>query len=430
MFTSDTPFPNPEPEVTELDRLLSDIRTGSWIDAQTFPPLQWAVQGLIPEGFGLVIGPPKLGKSWFVLGQLLAIAAGGRALGRIDVEARPVLYLALEDGDRRMQSRIQMLNGQTPTPEQFHYHTTVKPDLVIPLAEAWLLRHPTGVVALDTLGKVMPPSLGGESAYQRDYRIGGDLKRLTDDTPGSTLLVVHHVRKQAGTDWMDSTSGTNGLNGSADWTLSLERGRSDDTALIRVTGRDVTENEYAATMREGRWTLAAGSLSEAAQIAQMETKKVGVGDDTAEVIDCVAEFTEGARAKDIAEKLGWKEDKTRTYLARAEESGRIERISRGLYTTVTSVTSVTNPVNMQVTLPVEDVTEHHAVVTTVTDTPEPVTQPLAEPPERNTNNTRNTPVEQPNDFCCKCGDPVFSPTPGMDITCPNCIRIAQEIDHE
>ena len=45
------------------------IRNGAWLDAQDFPALRWAGPGLMPEGFGLLTGGPKLGKSWFVVGS-------------------------------------------------------------------------------------------------------------------------------------------------------------------------------------------------------------------------------------------------------------------------------------------------------------------------------------------------------------------------
>jgi RecA-family ATPase len=89
-------------------RLLAGLRDGAWLDAQEFPPLAYAVPEVIPEGSVLLVGPPKIGKSWLVLSIALAAAAGGRALG-IDIPKRPVLYLALEDGDRRLQDRCRRL---------------------------------------------------------------------------------------------------------------------------------------------------------------------------------------------------------------------------------------------------------------------------------------------------------------------------------
>ena len=61
------------------------IRSGSWLDAQDFPPLTWAVPGLVPEGFGLFIGPPKAGKSWAALSIALALSLGGVAFGNVPV---------------------------------------------------------------------------------------------------------------------------------------------------------------------------------------------------------------------------------------------------------------------------------------------------------------------------------------------------------
>ena len=70
-------------EVEQEFNLLDLVRTGDWLDTQDFPPLQWAVFGLIPEGFGLLTGPPKAGKSWCAFGIGLAVAAGGHAFGKV-----------------------------------------------------------------------------------------------------------------------------------------------------------------------------------------------------------------------------------------------------------------------------------------------------------------------------------------------------------
>jgi hypothetical protein len=92
--------------------LLAGVRDGAWLTAQQFPPLRFAVPGLVPEGFSLLIGAPKIGKSWLVLDLLLGIANGDVALGKIRTgAARRVLYLALEDSDRRMQDRCRVLLG-------------------------------------------------------------------------------------------------------------------------------------------------------------------------------------------------------------------------------------------------------------------------------------------------------------------------------
>ena len=100
------PSPGPldlEDEVTfrrEVNRLSARHRT-SWtaadLMATEFPPVRFAVPGLVPEGLMILGGKPKLGKSWLVLGWACAVAAGGKALSARDVDQGEVLYLALED---------------------------------------------------------------------------------------------------------------------------------------------------------------------------------------------------------------------------------------------------------------------------------------------------------------------------------------------
>lgn len=313
--------------------LLDRIRTGDYLEHTHFPPLAWAVHGLIPEGFGLLTGAPKTGKSWLALGFGLAVATAGDALGKVPTgQARPVLLLALEDGERRLKGRCRTLLGDgEPIPGNLHYLTTCTPAMVVPTLTAWLAQHPDGMVILDTLGKVMPNALPGESAYQRDYRIGGVLKSTVDEHPGSTLLVVHHVRKASSDDWMDSTSGTNGLNGSADFTINLSRDRNADAGMLRVTGRDVPEAEYAVTTADGTWTLDGNDLRDAAERAQQASATAGLGDRSAEIVTYVTGQPEPVTANQVEEALDVKD--ARRYLARLADAGRLRRSARGLYTT-------------------------------------------------------------------------------------------------
>jgi hypothetical protein len=322
--------------VTTADEdLLAGLRNGSWLKRQDFPPLKYAVPGLIPEGTTLLVGPPKIGKSWFVLACALATAAGGVVLDKITVTARPTLYLALEDGDRRMQSRCRMLLREDPIPAPFEYLTTVAPGRVVETIAAWLARHPGAdpLVILDTLGKVMPPALPGESAYQRDYRIGSALKRVTDDDSGRSLLVNHHDRKAAADDFVDSVSGTHGLAGAADTTVVLVRGRHEREGLLKITGRDVAEGEYAITFVDDcSWRLDGLTLAEAAKAGAARRASTGLGDRSTEIVEYMGgRPDESVTPKEVALKVGIDEKVASNYLNRLARKGRIEKVGRGSY---------------------------------------------------------------------------------------------------
>lgn len=333
-------------EIDPAAALLALVRSGDWLNEQEFAPLKWAVPKLIPEGFGLLTGPPKAGKSWAVLDIALAVSAGGVALGKIRTGSpRPVLYLALEDGPRRLQARSRHLLGTVPIPPLLHVVTGVLSAVEVDaLIYEWAKRNADErpLIVLDTLGKVMPPALQGETTYARDYRVGGGLKALIDAHPGATLLVVHHIRKAVGGDWMDSTSGTNGLNGAADFTINLARPRNEDRGLIRVTGRDVIEGEYAVSCEDGRWCLIGDGLAGAADAAREARTTEGLGDRAAEIVEFIGEHPEGVRRTQVAARFGISENAASTYLVRLRDGGRVESPKRGLYTPVGCVVLLSN----------------------------------------------------------------------------------------
>jgi hypothetical protein len=317
--------------------LLAGLRDGAWLDAQDFPPLAYAVPGLIPEGLALLVGPPKIGKSWLVLTVDLAAATGGKTLG-ITIPKRPALYLALEDSDRRLQDRCRKLLRGDPIPPEFEYLTRVEGPVIDTIA-AWLDQHHDvpPLVILDTLGKVMPAAKLGESPYGRDYRVGTTLKRIADQHPGMTLLVNHHDRKAAAEDFVDSVSGTHGLAGAADTVIVLTRSRHETGGLLKVTGRDVAEGEYALRFVDGStWDLDGENLEEAAARAREMRLRSGVGDRSAEIIAYVTANPPYVEANEVEDKFG---KDARQNLKRLADRGRLHRLSRGRYTSVTSVTS-------------------------------------------------------------------------------------------
>jgi hypothetical protein len=338
----DDVWPDPEVGAAHTDPLLAGLRNGAWLDLQDFPPLRYAVPGIIPEGSTLLVGPPKIGKSWMVLAWALAKAAGGIALSSIKVDPAPVLYLALEDGDRRMQDRCRTLLQGEPIPAAFDYLTRVEAGRVVETISAWLKRHPGAapLVILDTLGKVMPPAIAGESSYQRDYRIGTALKHIAESEPGAAVLTNHHDRKATAEDFVDAVSGTHGLAGAADTTVVIVRARNDQDGLLKVTGRDIPEGEYAVTFTGSDWRLDGADLDAAARTARTRAVSAGLGDRSAEVVDIVNRHPDGIGPTAVAELLGIEPKHAGTYLARLTDAGRIAKPGRGIYRPSTPVETV------------------------------------------------------------------------------------------
>ncbi|MEY9946254.1 AAA family ATPase [Kitasatospora sp. GAS1066B] len=257
------------PDPLPLQPAQQRIRTAWTADelmAAQFPDPKWAVPGIISEGVNLLAGPPKVGKSWLSLGLALSVAAGGQALERVEVEAGPVLYLALEDTARRLQTRIRKVLGTAPAPSTLTLATSC-PALPQGGSEAiaqWVERHPDArMVIIDVFAKMRGPSMPGASAYDADYAAVGHAKRIADHY-GIAIVLVHHVRKAGSDDFLAEVSGTNGLAGAADATLVLKRARGQADGVLHVTGRDVDETEYALRFQPeaGSWQLLEGPAAD------------------------------------------------------------------------------------------------------------------------------------------------------------------------
>lgn len=231
-----------------------------------FAQPRWAVPGIICEGVTLLAGPPKVGKSWMALALGLDIAAGRPALGSIPTEAGPVLYLALEDTPRRLQSRIRTVLGGEPAPAGLTVGISCPP---MPaggdayLAD-WLEAHPDArLVVIDVFAKVRGNPPPGVAAYDADYMAMSRIKRVADHY-GVAIVLVHHVRKAAAEDFLATVSGTNGLAGAADAVLVLERARAQADGVLHVTGRDVDETDYALSFdaTAGAWHVLDGPAAD------------------------------------------------------------------------------------------------------------------------------------------------------------------------
>src|SRR5215208_1743774 len=67
------------------------------------PPIKWTIPEILPEGVTILAGKAKIGKSFLAFGLCVAVATGGEALGKIPVGRGDVLYVALEDNQRRLK---------------------------------------------------------------------------------------------------------------------------------------------------------------------------------------------------------------------------------------------------------------------------------------------------------------------------------------
>ena len=233
----------------------------------TFDPVRFVLPRFIPEGLTLLVGRPKIGKSWWVLDLCLACAGNRATLGGLRPEHGDVLYLALEDSKRRLQNRIDKL--MSPFKEEWPKRLHLVP------AGGWSRADEGGLhdiaewcksaerpilIVIDTLERIRKPSNGKTQQYSVDYEAITGLQKIALDH-GLAIVVLHHDRKSDAEDAFDTVSGTLGLTGAADTILILKRRQSGVVLFAR--GRDIEESETAMQFDKElcRW-LILGAASE------------------------------------------------------------------------------------------------------------------------------------------------------------------------
>jgi hypothetical protein len=184
-------------------------------------------------------------------------------LGNIECRQGDVLLLALEDNDRRLHQRIKAVLQGLPAPPALQIATRWRRTDAGGLDDlrAWLATHPGArLVVIDTLQMIRGQRARDDGIYADDYAAIGCLKAIADET-GVAFLLVHHVRKEAADDPLESVSGTTGITGSADTILVLKREPKDALGLLYVRGRDVIETEIPMQFDEatGKWLRMVGA---------------------------------------------------------------------------------------------------------------------------------------------------------------------------
>lgn len=81
----------------------------------TFDSRPSIVEGLLDAGAYILVGAPKIGKS-FLVAQIAYHVSTGQKLWDFEVKQGTVLYLALEDDYQRIQKRMFMMYGVEDTP--------------------------------------------------------------------------------------------------------------------------------------------------------------------------------------------------------------------------------------------------------------------------------------------------------------------------
>jgi AAA domain len=308
--------PKPKPRI-KFERTSTNV-----IMATKYPPLRAVVPGYVYEGFTVLAGRQKLGKTWLAIDWAVAVATGGVAMGSIDCNPGNVLYIDMENGPRRIQGRIKTLfptERDIPDLSKLEW-VTEAPQLdqgFIAELERWRLSVPNPtMVSIDVLQRIKPAGSMARNAYENDYSTWAPLQQWATENR-IAVLGLHHTKKGGAEDPLEALSGSNGLSACADTTIVLDSNASGKTLYVR--GRDVEEKETAVIFAGGAWT----GLGNAVDVRRSDERSV--------IIEALTDNAEAMAPAELAAALGKTSNNIRQLLFKMANAGEVYRVGKNRY---------------------------------------------------------------------------------------------------
>jgi len=226
------------------------IVTASDLDENPPPPPEWIVPDVVPAGLIVFAGRPKAGKS--ILALDLAIATSGHAesfLGHRVERPGDVLYLDLENGQRRIYDRLKFRLMGKPLPSNLHFITEWQAGNRVAFTALLDAMPELRLVVIDIWSKFRAPINRQEDRYQQDQRELHWLAKEAQARHIAIVVVAHLIKGEAPDDPYSAVGGSTAVTGNADAIYMLRRlpGGDGSERSLRFIGRDLDDTD---------WTLA------------------------------------------------------------------------------------------------------------------------------------------------------------------------------
>ena len=229
-------YHNPFSLAASLRDVCPSVMTASELSSLDIPEVKWVIPKLLPAGLALLAGPPKVGKSYLLLKLAKNITNSG---GKI-------FYFAGEDSHYLLQTRLKQLGmegcddlllhcgreGLFAKPNEFH--TTI---------ESVLNAVKLDAIFLDNMELVLPPKPRGCDDYAYYYE---QLPRWASlaSKHNCAIIMTHHTRKETTEKPLDAILGSQGIVGTCDTVMVMQKAKRDREYDLHVTGKYIPDETY------------------------------------------------------------------------------------------------------------------------------------------------------------------------------------------
>jgi hypothetical protein len=319
----DVPSVTQDKPAASPSRRIQFRRTNTNVIMSTvYPPLKVVVAGYLYEGFTVLAGRQKLGKTWLAIDWALAVAAGGVAMGSINCDPGNVLYTDMENGPRRIQGRINTLfPNERDLPDLARLEWVTEAQQLdqgfIAELERWRVSVPNPtMVVIDVLQRIKPAGSMARNSYENDYSAWAPLQQWATEKQVA-VLGLHHTKKGGADDPLEALSGSNGLSACADTTIVLDSDQNGKTLYVR--GRDVEEKETAVIFAAGNWSV----LGEACDVRRSDERSV--------IVEALKDNRAPMTPTEVAIVLGKQVNNIKQLLFKMAKTGELHRVGKGRY---------------------------------------------------------------------------------------------------
>jgi DNA-binding transcriptional ArsR family regulator len=287
-----------------------------------FKPQEFLIEGLLAKGnLAILGGRPKSGKSFLGLQAAMCIDTGAAFLGRETLKSK-VLYYALEDGQRRVQSRARLINWQPNQAAVLFKIANLDDGAGGPgpgINEIWehFIKEGFDLVIIDTLIAAM----SGRTDERDNSSMGAIINALAGvaHSADKAILILHHTGKSINPDDIFSTlRGASAIRGGYDVGLILERKPGEREAILHTESRDFDIRNM--TLRQAENGAGWDFIGDAYEIERIRAGR--------KVLEAMIENDaddKGMTAKQLADIRKVSDVTVHNQLKRLEEAGYIYR---------------------------------------------------------------------------------------------------------
>jgi len=317
--------------------------------AMQVPTQPWDVEGIwLSHAIGMIVGAPKMGKSWLSLDLGISIASGLPFLGSFPImRPGPVVYITKEDPENLLQDRLAKIliakglggdfstNGdhrsikvRLPTPlsaplyldlsREFFFTPENVSDLILWLRDIKYRHGEISLVIFDPILRMM----AGVDEFKAT-EVGGSVfssaERIRSEI-GSGVLLVHHKGKGASGQGKGSY-GSMAFHAFSEASLFLQGDEPGDEGWVPVQG------EYKSSA-ETAWSYRFTELEDCYKVeSELGTKKSSGGRLIGSISQMLKSLApDGMLVDQIADCLdGVSEQTIRGVLKSLESDGRVRR---------------------------------------------------------------------------------------------------------